>query len=210
MRRNLIPIRWPSDHRTDAATSTGISCSATKSFSSRSVSIGRGVSVSIMQPPSERSRAIPLPFLCGPANAMANRTRIRLDSRCSRPSARKSRPRRKPHKRRSRDMAVPLLVRDAIVHLSSRLSIAVVCYDDGRRRRPGVRRRDRLDSGGIGMAGEGYWWNNVGIEGGDAGEGVAVFFDGFNLGVLRGGGGAAWWEMGGHQCFATFEVWDLP
>src|SRR5256712_10749171 len=177
MRRNLIPIRWPSDHRTDAATSTGISWSATKSFSSRSVSMGRGVSVSIMQPPSERSRAIPLPFLYGPANAMANRTRIRLDSRCSRPSGRKRRPRRKPHKRRSRDMAFPLFVGDAIVHLSSRLSIDVVCYDDGRRRRPGVRRRDRLDSGGIGMAGEGYGGNPRAVEGGDAEKGRASYSD---------------------------------
>src|SRR2546425_3293835 len=198
MRRNLIPIRWPSDHLTDAATSTGISCSATKSFSSRSVSMGMGVSVSIMHPPSERSRAIPLPFLYGPANAMANRTRIRLDSRCSRPSFRKSLPRRKPHKRRSRDMPFPLLVGDAIVHLSSRLSIEIVCYDDGRRRRPGVRRRDRLDSGGIGMAVQVYWCKHVALEGGDAGKGVGVFFHVFNLVMVKGGAGAGGGKMGEH------------
>src|SRR2546427_4413916 len=107
-----------------------------------------------------------------------------------------SRSRRKLHKRRSMDMAVPLLVRDAIVHLSSRLSIDVVCYDDGRRRRPGVRRRHRLDSGGIGMAGEGYWGNHVGIEGGDAEKGGGVFFYVFNLGKLPGGGGGGWGRLG--------------
>src|SRR2546427_9150376 len=109
-----------------------------------------------------------------------------------------SRSRRKLHKRRSMDMAVPLLVRDAIVHLSSRLSIDVVCYDDGRRRRPGVRRRDRLDSGGIGMAVEGYGGYHGGLEGGNGGKGVAVFFGVFNLEVLRGGGGGAWGNLGGH------------
>src|SRR3989475_12160328 len=102
-----------------------------------------------------------------------------------------SRSRRKLHKRRSMDMAVPLLVRDAIVHLSSRLSIDVVCYDDGRRRRPGVRRRHRLDSGGIGMAGGGLGCNPRGIEGGGAGEGVAVFFDRFSLEMAPGGDGGA-------------------
>src|SRR2546427_1172800 len=101
-----------------------------------------------------------------------------------------SRSRRKLHKRRSMDMAVPLLMRDAIVHLSSRLSIDVVCYDDGRRRRPGVRRRDRLDSGGIGMAGEGYGGNHRAIEGGGGEKGVAVFSDVFKLEMLPGGGGA--------------------
>src|SRR2546422_3748095 len=99
-------------------------------------------------------------------------------------------------------MAVPLLMRDAIVHLSSRLSIDVVCYDDGRRRRPGVRRRDRLDSGGIGMAVEGYGGNHRGIEGGDAEKGVAVFFDVVNLGMVPGGGGGGRGKLGGHPLFA--------
>src|SRR2546425_1455326 len=99
-------------------------------------------------------------------------------------------------------MAVPLLVRDAIVHLSSRLSIDVVCYDDGRRRRPGVRRRDRLDSGGIGMAVEGYGGNHLAIEGGDAEKAGAVFFDVFNLEMLPRGAGAGWGELGEHPVFA--------
>src|SRR2546430_8746739 len=86
-------------------------------------------------------------------------------------------------------MAFSLSVRDAIVHLSSRLSIAVVCYDGGRRRRPGVRRRDRLDSGGIGMAGEGFWGKPRGIGGGGAGKGGGVFFHRVHLGVVPGGGG---------------------
>src|SRR2546428_13196417 len=100
-----------------------------------------------------------------------------------------SRSRRKLHKRRSMDMAVPLLVRDAIVHLSSRLSIDVVCYDDGRRRRPGVRRRDRLDSGGIGMAVAGSGGKHMGRQGGGGGKGAAVFFCLVHLGSVTGGEG---------------------
>src|SRR5437879_6273418 len=106
-------------------------------------------------------------------------------------------------------MAVPLLVRDAIVHLSSRLSIDVVCYDDGRRRRPGVRRRDRLDSGGIGMAVQVYGCNHVAIEVDDAEKAVAFYSDVFNLEMLRGGEGAAWCKLGEHQFLAIFEVKDL-
>src|SRR2546426_5653448 len=98
-------------------------------------------------------------------------------------------------------MAVPLLMRDAIVHLSSRLSIDVVCYDDGRRRRPGVRRRDRLDSGGIGMAVEGSGGKQLAVGGGEAEKGVAVFFAGINLGMLRGGGGAASGKLGEAHVF---------
>src|SRR2546428_6166175 len=106
-------------------------------------------------------------------------------------------------------MAVPLLMRDAIVHLSSRLSIDVVCYDDGRRRRPGVRRRDRLDSGGIGMAVQGFKCNHVGLEGGGAEKAVAVFFHVFKLCMVRGGEGGAWGEMGERQCLAIFVGRDV-
>src|SRR5207244_10792103 len=96
-------------------------------------------------------------------------------------------------------MPFSLLVRDAIVHLSSRLSIAVVCYDDGRRRRPGVRTRDRLDSGGIGMAVQVYGCNQVGIEVDDAEKAVAVYSDVINLEIRRGGQGAAWCKRGWPQ-----------
>src|SRR2546426_12813147 len=92
-------------------------------------------------------------------------------------------------------MAVPLLMRDAIVHLSSRLSIDVVCYDDGRRRRPGVRRRDRLDSGGIGMAVQVYGCNHVAIEVDDA-EKAWRFIPTCSIwrcsGAARGRPGASW------------------
>src|SRR2546425_6524273 len=103
-------------------------------------------------------------------------------------------------------MAVPLLVRDAIVHLSSRLSIDVVCYDDGRRRRPGVRRRHRLDSGGIGMAVQVYGCNHRGLEGGDAEEGGAVFFDGLHLEELPGGEGGGPGEEGGDPVVALLQL----
>src|SRR3989475_5051244 len=106
-------------------------------------------------------------------------------------------------------MAVPLLMRDAIVHLSSRLSIDVVCYDDGRRRRVGVRGRDRLNSGGIGMAVQVYGCNHVAIEVDNAEKAVAFYADVFNLEMLRGGEGAAWCKLGEHQFMAIFEVKEL-
>src|SRR3989442_11048756 len=99
-------------------------------------------------------------------------------------------------------MAVPLLMRDAIVHLSSRLSIDVVCYDDGRRRRPGVRRRDSLDSGGIGMAVQGYGGQHLALQGGDAQKAPGFFFHVFYLEMLRGGGGGGRGKMGAAPFFA--------
>ena len=54
-----------------------------------------------------------------------------------------------------------------------------------------------------------YGVNHVVIEVDDAKKAVDFYSDVFNLEMLRGGEGAAWYKLGEHQFLAIFEVKDL-
>lgn len=59
------------------------------------------------------------------------------------------------------------------------------------------------------MAVQVYGCNHVVIEVDDAQKAVEFYSDVFNLEMLRGGEGAAWCKLGGHQFLAIFEVEKL-